>query len=114
MHPKAIFVVDEDATQELKVKTVKYHKALGDLHSQLASDWKYKSLSCIKIGDQKVTSADALARKQTTGKARCSAICYIQQILSMQVTSSTVNFHTSNHLWSTQIHSQIHTHAQQT
>lgn len=28
MHPKAIIVCDEDATSELKVKTVKYFKGL--------------------------------------------------------------------------------------
>ena len=34
-HPKAIFVCDEDATLELKVKTVKYFKELMELHDQL-------------------------------------------------------------------------------
>ena len=34
-HPKTIFVVDEDATLELKVKTVRYFKGLMDLHNKL-------------------------------------------------------------------------------
>jgi glucosamine-6-phosphate deaminase len=34
-HPKAIFVCDEDATLELKVKTVKYFKSLTHVHQQL-------------------------------------------------------------------------------
>ncbi|CAL8087968.1 unnamed protein product [Calicophoron daubneyi] len=34
-HPKAIFVVDEDATLELKVKTVRYFKGLEDVHRKL-------------------------------------------------------------------------------
>lgn len=34
-HPKAIFVCDEDATAELKVKTVKYFKGLMHVHNQL-------------------------------------------------------------------------------
>ncbi|MFH4983722.1 hypothetical protein AB6A40_010431 [Gnathostoma spinigerum] len=32
MHPKAVFVADEDATNELKVKTVKYFKGLMKHH----------------------------------------------------------------------------------
>ena len=34
-HPRAIFVCDEDATMELKVKTVKYFKGLMHVHNQL-------------------------------------------------------------------------------
>lgn len=34
-HPKTIFICDEDATMELKVKTVKYFKGLMSLHNQL-------------------------------------------------------------------------------
>jgi len=34
-HPKSIFVCDENATMELKVKTVKYFKGLMSLHNQL-------------------------------------------------------------------------------
>ena len=34
-HPKAIFVCDEDATMELKVKTVKYFKGLMHIHNKL-------------------------------------------------------------------------------
>ena len=35
MHPKALFVCDEDATLELKVKTVKYFKNLSLVHNKL-------------------------------------------------------------------------------
>lgn len=38
LHPKAIFVCDEDATLELRVKTVKYFKDLMRLHSKLVED----------------------------------------------------------------------------
>lgn len=34
-HPKSIFVCDEDATMELKVKTVKYFKGLMYVHNKL-------------------------------------------------------------------------------
>lgn len=37
-HPKTIFVCDEDATMELKVKTVKYFKGLMHTHNKLISD----------------------------------------------------------------------------
>lgn len=35
MHPKALFVCDEDATLELRVKTVKYFKGLMRVHNKL-------------------------------------------------------------------------------
>jgi glucosamine-6-phosphate deaminase len=34
LHPRTIFVCDEDATLELKVKTVKYFKGLMDFHNK--------------------------------------------------------------------------------
>ncbi len=34
-HPRTIIVCDEDATLELRVKTVKYFKGLMDIHNQL-------------------------------------------------------------------------------
>lgn len=34
-HPATIFVCDEEATMELKVKTVKYFKGLMDIHNKL-------------------------------------------------------------------------------
>ena len=37
-HPKTIFVADEDATLELKVKTVKYFKGLMGLHNKLIQE----------------------------------------------------------------------------
>lgn len=37
-HPKAIFVSDEDATAELKVKTVKYFKGLMKIHNKLIEE----------------------------------------------------------------------------
>jgi len=37
-HPKTIFVCDEDATLELRVKTVKYFKELMTLHNKLIED----------------------------------------------------------------------------
>jgi len=37
-HKHTIFVCDEDATLELKVKTVKYFKGLMDLHNKLVED----------------------------------------------------------------------------
>uniref|UniRef100_A0A915JEH4 Glucosamine-6-phosphate isomerase n=1 Tax=Romanomermis culicivorax TaxID=13658 RepID=A0A915JEH4_ROMCU len=38
MHPHTIFVCDEDATLELKVKTVKYFKGLAQTHMKLIDD----------------------------------------------------------------------------
>uniref|UniRef100_A0AC34FEI8 Glucosamine-6-phosphate isomerase n=1 Tax=Panagrolaimus sp. ES5 TaxID=591445 RepID=A0AC34FEI8_9BILA len=38
MHPKTMFIVDEDATMELKVKTVKYFKGLMTTHQKLIAD----------------------------------------------------------------------------
>jgi len=38
MHPRTIFVCDEDATLELKVKTVKYFKGLMSLHNKLVEE----------------------------------------------------------------------------
>ena len=38
MHPKTMFIVDEDATLELKVKTVKYFKGLMTTHLKLIAD----------------------------------------------------------------------------
>jgi glucosamine-6-phosphate deaminase len=35
LHPHTIFVCDEDATMELKVRTVKYFKGLMDVHNKL-------------------------------------------------------------------------------
>ena len=37
-HPKTLFVCDEDATLELRVKTVKYFKGLMDVHNKLVQD----------------------------------------------------------------------------
>ena len=37
-HPKTIFICDEDATLELKVKTVKYFKGLMDVHNKLIEE----------------------------------------------------------------------------
>ena len=37
-HPKTLFVVDEDATMELRVKTVKYFKGLMGVHNQLVEE----------------------------------------------------------------------------
>ncbi|KAL3315403.1 Glucosamine-6-phosphate isomerase 1 [Cichlidogyrus casuarinus] len=37
-HPKTIFVVDDNATNELKVKTVKYFKGLFSMHNELIGD----------------------------------------------------------------------------
>lgn len=38
MHPKACIVCDEDATLELKVKTVRYFKGLMDMHMRMLGD----------------------------------------------------------------------------
>ena len=35
MHPRACIVCDEDATLELRVKTVKYFKGLMDVHTKM-------------------------------------------------------------------------------
>lgn len=35
MHQKATFVIDDDATLELKVKTVKYFRELMKLHQKM-------------------------------------------------------------------------------
>jgi glucosamine-6-phosphate deaminase len=37
-HPRAMFVCDEDATHELKVKTVKYFKGLQHVHNKLIGE----------------------------------------------------------------------------
>ena len=37
-HPRTIFICDEDATLELKVKTVKYFKGLLSLHHKMIAD----------------------------------------------------------------------------
>ncbi|CAB3232723.1 unnamed protein product [Arctia plantaginis] len=37
-HPQTLFVCDEDATLELRVKTVKYFKALSDEHQKMIED----------------------------------------------------------------------------
>lgn len=37
-HPRTTFLCDEDATMELKVKTVKYFKGLMDLHNKLVEE----------------------------------------------------------------------------
>ena len=41
MHPKTFFVCDEDATAELKVKTVKYFKGLMAEHNKLIAEEVY-------------------------------------------------------------------------
>jgi len=38
MHPRTMFICDEDATLELKVKTVKYFKGLMEMHMKLIDD----------------------------------------------------------------------------
>ena len=38
MHPKALFVCDDDATLELRVKTVKYFKGLMSFHNKAVLD----------------------------------------------------------------------------
>uniref|UniRef100_A0AC34QH93 Glucosamine-6-phosphate deaminase n=2 Tax=Panagrolaimus sp. JU765 TaxID=591449 RepID=A0AC34QH93_9BILA len=38
MHPKTMFIADEDATLELKVKTVKYFKGLMTTHNKLIEE----------------------------------------------------------------------------
>jgi len=38
MHENTIFLCDEDATLELKVKTVKYFKGLNPVHQKLVED----------------------------------------------------------------------------
>ena len=37
-HPRCVCVCDEDATMELKVKTVRYFQSLMSVHSQLIDD----------------------------------------------------------------------------
>lgn len=38
LHPRTLFLCDEDATMELRVKTVKYFKGLMHVHNQLVED----------------------------------------------------------------------------
>ena len=62
MHPKALFVCDDDATLELRVKTVKYFKGLMDVHNQLVKDWligidKGNKLCCVPLAQAKPESA---------------------------------------------------------
>lgn len=35
MHPRAMFICDEEATAELRVKTVKYFQGLSRIHDKL-------------------------------------------------------------------------------
>ena len=44
-HPHTTFVVDEDATMELRVRTVKYFQGLMDVHNKLVEDVEDLSLS---------------------------------------------------------------------
>merc|ERR1711890_190705 len=44
-HPKTVIVCDENATMELKVKTVKYFKDLWEVHSSLNEDQDLRKLS---------------------------------------------------------------------
>ena len=37
-HPRTLMICDENATLELKVKTVKYFKELWDVHSTLSKE----------------------------------------------------------------------------
>ena len=37
-HPRTLMICDEDATLDLKVRTVKYFKDLWDVHSKLNHD----------------------------------------------------------------------------
>lgn len=37
-HPRACIVCDEDATMELRVRTVKYFKGLEKVHNELLKD----------------------------------------------------------------------------
>lgn len=48
MHPRTILVCDEDATNELRVKTVKYFKGLMHVHNQLI-----EGRDDVKTDDQK-------------------------------------------------------------
>ncbi|XP_055680502.1 glucosamine-6-phosphate isomerase isoform X1 [Lutzomyia longipalpis] len=46
-HPNTLMLCDEDATLELRVKTVKYFKALSDLHNKLiANDGRSRRGGC--------------------------------------------------------------------
>jgi len=38
MHPKALFICDDDATLELRVKTVKYFRGLMSFHNKAVLD----------------------------------------------------------------------------
>ena len=42
-HPKAIFVCDDAATMELKVKTVRYFKGLMDVHQEAIEKLRNKT-----------------------------------------------------------------------
>ncbi|KAK4011747.1 glucosamine-6-phosphate isomerase isoform X2 [Daphnia magna] len=42
-HPRALLICDEDATLELKVKTVKYFKDLWEVHNELVEDIQQQS-----------------------------------------------------------------------
>lgn len=48
LHPRTVIVCDEDATNELRVKTVKYFKGLMHVHNQLVED-----RDNVKTDDQK-------------------------------------------------------------
>lgn len=38
LHPHTLFICDEDATMELRVRTVKYFKGLTHVHNKLIED----------------------------------------------------------------------------
>ena len=57
-HPSTIFVCDEDATLELRVKTVKYFKGLMDLHNKLVEPLDNEEI-CNGINSEKRRKQDA-------------------------------------------------------
>ena len=52
-HPNTLMVCDEDATMELKVKTVKYFKDMWNIHASLNEDLSEAEMRKLSLGDKK-------------------------------------------------------------
>jgi len=72
MHPCGIVVCDEDATAELKVKTVKYFKEIRSMHKSIYEDYKEVVPSCAV--DTSKRALDPLFRPQPKQKPGVSVM----------------------------------------
>jgi glucosamine-6-phosphate deaminase len=54
-HPWSLVVCDEDATSELRVKTVKYFKSIEKVQDEVEA--KYGEVGKIRLGQESITAA---------------------------------------------------------